>query len=51
LLALLGAHHILHVSRIRVKGNEKGSYESTNEDSEEIYVMSCLYYHDDDAYD
>jgi hypothetical protein len=24
LLALLGAHHILHVSRIRVKGKRKG---------------------------
>jgi hypothetical protein len=32
------------------KGNEEESYESTNEDSEDDYVMDGFYYYGDDEY-
>lgn len=33
------------------KWNENIIYESTNQDSEEVYIMNCFYYHGDDEYD
>jgi hypothetical protein len=49
------AQHLNHsataVPITNFKGNQKGSYISTNEDSEEIYVMNRFYYHYDDEYD
>ena len=42
---------IVKLLTTNLKGNEKGSYESTNEDPEEVYVMNRFYYHYDDEYD
>jgi hypothetical protein len=38
---------LVKVLTANFKGNEEGSYESTNEDSEEVYVMNCDEYNKD----
>jgi len=42
LLALLGAHHILHVSRIRVKGHFKGHFNPSNAELNPICHLLAL---------